>query len=86
MSDPNDEALHRHPLYGHGLRDLMWLGEVQDSDWLAAVTEMSASPPARHFILPLKECVIEALADGVTVERRPGSTMDAAYATLSRLS
>jgi hypothetical protein len=33
LSAPNDEARHHHRLYGAGLRDLLWAGEVLDSEW-----------------------------------------------------
>jgi hypothetical protein len=60
----NDEALHLHPLYARGLREVLWAGEVLDSTWLPARPASS-----RHFVFPLKECVVELLAGGLDVFR-----------------
>lgn len=61
----NDEALHLHPLYGRGLREVLWAGEVLDSTWLP-----SRRASSRHFVFPLKECVVELLG-GLDVSRSP---------------
>ena len=60
----NDVALHLHPLYARGLREVLWAGEVLDSTWLP-----SRRASSRHFAFPLKECVVELLAVGLDVSR-----------------
>ena len=60
----NDEALHLHPFQGLGLREVLWAGEVLDSTWLPAGRASS-----RHFVFPLKECVVEVLAGSLDVSR-----------------
>jgi hypothetical protein len=62
----NDEAMHLHPLYARGLREVLWAGEVLDSTWLP-----SRRASSRHFVFPLKECVVELLAGGLDVSRSP---------------
>lgn len=61
MGYPNDEALHEHPLYGHGLDRLLWMGEVLDGQ------------PGTHrrFILPLKESTVEVVASDWRTSRQP---------------
>lgn len=61
MSDPNDEGLHTHPLYANGLDTLTWMGEVVGA----------TAAPLRHFILPLKEGVVEVTATTFRVARDP---------------
>ncbi len=61
MSDPNDEGLHTHPLYASGLDTLTWMGEVVGA----------TAAPLRHFILPLKEAVVEVTARTFRVSREP---------------
>jgi hypothetical protein len=82
MGPPNDEARHTHPLFDEGLRDVLWLGEVLDSLRIATIANMVSKVPARHFVVPLKEGLVEAVADSVTVRRWPGSTAEAAFAAL----
>ena len=82
MGPPNDEALHRHPLYDSGLRGLLGLGEVLESERIAMTAGMLSRPPAHHFVVPLKECMVEVLADGVAVRRCSGTTAEAAFAAL----
>lgn len=78
----NDEARHLHPLYQRGLRDLPWLGEVENSQWLASNASLVTEPARRHFVVPLKECLVEVLADDLLVQRLAGSTGDAVLAAL----
>ncbi len=82
MSPPNDEARHLHPLFKAG-RGVLWLGEVLDSDRLAFIRPMVAIAPTRHFVVPLKECLVEALASSITVRRGSGTTAEAALAALT---
>ena len=67
MSADNDEGLWRHPLYSCGLDRLLWLGVVQETDWVRE--RFPGPPPLEHFIATMKECVVEVLAADVVVER-----------------
>lgn len=78
MSPPNDEAIHRHRLYGCGLREVLWLGVVQDSRWAASFEPMQHHPPGKHFVVLTKEATVEVLAQGLSVLRVAGSTGEAA--------
>lgn len=82
----NDEAIHLHPLYHAGLKDVLWMGEVQGSEWLAAIAP-AMSPVAaeglRHFVVLLKERTVEVAAERLEVLRLHGSTRDAAFAALA---
>jgi len=81
MEPPNDEAIDGHRLYAAGLEDVWWIGEVHESQLIADLVRRNEvherhSPDLfaglRHWILPLKECVVEVVAESLTVER-PGS-------------
>ena len=74
MGAPNDEALPGHRLYQRGLAELRWAGLVEDSERIAQL---------RHYILPLKEGVVEVIAETVSVQRRPGTPLHAASFALS---
>jgi hypothetical protein len=87
MGSPNDEAQSGHRLYGRGLSDVLWAGIVEQSAWISDLERQNRvhrrHDPARltrltHFILPLKECTVEAVAEEVTVLRLPGPTSAAA--------
>lgn len=80
MGAPNDEAVHMHPLYGQGLDKVLWVGEVLESERLAIASAMVFTPPSRHFLLRLKEGLVEVLAHEVEVHRSSGSTAAAAFA------
>ncbi len=91
MGPPNDEALSGHRLYRRGLADLLWAGQVEHSEWIADLERQNRvhkrHDPARfarltHFIVPLKECVVEVAAQDATVRRGAGSTVSAAAAVL----
>ena len=71
----NDEGLWAHPLYSFGLDRLLWLGVVDGSDWQVG-GGVDRGRRLRHFIAPLKECVVEVLAEDVEV-LRGGSFGDA---------
>lgn len=77
MGLPNDEARHLHRLHDRGLKDLLWLGEVLGSAWVTELASMSANPPGRHFVVPLKEDTVEVVAADLAVERRSGATREA---------
>jgi hypothetical protein len=78
MAPPNDEARDQHRLFGIGLRELLWAGEVEGSQWAATVDPLKARPPGTHFVVLTKEATVEVLARALTVRRLPGSTRDAA--------
>lgn len=70
----NDEGLHHHRLYRSGLSDLMWAGDVFDSQWIADVAPAVASDAirgTRHYVIRTKETVVEVLAKSLRVERAP---------------
>ena len=78
MGDPNDEGLSGHRLYSRGLRDLMWLGVVDQSELVNTLEKRNSvyplHDPARfgqlvHHILLLKECAIEVVARELSVKR-----------------
>jgi hypothetical protein len=78
MTEPNDEAIAGHPLYPLGLAQLRSAGVVTDS---ATVSDLKARNQVHphhvgsrytdliHFVLPLKECVVEVVARTITVAR-----------------
>lgn len=86
MGPPNDEALAQHRLFEAGLRDVLWLGIVRDSNLVEELRPMQAGPfvPV-HYIVVSKECVVEVLAENVDVFRIEGSPRQAALASLSPL-
>lgn len=68
----NDEVRHLHPLAERGLMDILWAGEVTNSDWLeevSAAVYLANRPSLRHFVVLLKDNMVEVVATGVTVER-----------------
>ncbi len=78
MQPPNDESASGHRLYGAGLENVMWAGEVLDSGWIAELEHQDRAHPRhdparfaglRHFILPLKEKTVEIVANKVLVVR-----------------
>jgi hypothetical protein len=80
MEPSNDEAISGHRLYAVGLREVLWLGEVHDSELIADFErrnrvhpghDASRFAPLRHWIVLLKECTVEVVARSLTVERRP---------------
>ncbi len=91
MGPPTDEARPGHRLYRRGLADLSWAGQVEHSEWIADLERQNRvhklHDSARfaqltHFIVPLKESVVEVAAQDASVRRRPGSTVTAAAAVL----
>jgi hypothetical protein len=91
LADPNDEAVSGHRLYERGLSQVLWAGIVRDSDAIRDL-EMQARvhpfhDPSRsaglvHHVVLLKECVVEVLAEAVTVQRLEGRTLDAVTAAM----
>jgi hypothetical protein len=41
MSDPNDEAISGHRLYGSGLSEVLWAGVIRDSDTVRALEKQN---------------------------------------------
>jgi hypothetical protein len=86
LGAPNDEGLHEHRLFEKGLRDLLWLGVVRDSVLVDQLRPMWHRVGDRyalpmHFVLPLKECVVEVVAENVDVFRIDGHPRNAAPAS-----
>ena len=92
MADPNDEAISGHRLYRHGLNEVLWAGVVHDSDAIRALEKQNRVHPFHdpssfdrltHHVVPLKECVVEVVAEALSIQRLGGTTLDAAVAALS---
>lgn len=89
MGSPNDEAISGHRLFDKGLRDLLWLGLVEDSELIASLEQANSVHPHHqpewyaamsHHILPLKEATVEVVATTLSVVRVTGSTVHAVVA------
>ena len=78
LAPPNDEARHQHRRYHSGLREVLWAGVVEGSEWAATVDPMQAGSAGSHFVVLTKEATVEVLAHGLSVVRVPGSTAEAA--------
>jgi hypothetical protein len=87
MGSPNDEALHMHRLYHAGLKDVLWVGVVRESQLVATLRPMGSPHQMfvpHHYVVVSKECVVEVVAEDLDVLRFAGSTRDAALTSLSR--
>ena len=73
MGGPNDEGRSDHPMYAHGLDNLLWLGEVTAPGQEASV---------RTWIVPLKEGVAEVTAHALHLSRSDRAPLPAAVAAL----
>jgi hypothetical protein len=91
MADPNDEAISGHRLYGSGLSEVPWAGVVRDSDAIHASEKQNRVHPYHdrsrfdgltHHVILLKECVVEVVAEALSILRFEGTTLDAAVAAL----
>lgn len=73
-SEPfNDEARHRHPLHSAGLQSVLWIGAVVDSNWLKDLAPaLAVNRKLVHYVVPLKERVVEVIASGFDVVRFDG--------------
>lgn len=89
----NDETIAGHRLYERGLRDLRWLGEVQQSELITVLEKQNRVHPQHqaalfadlvHHILPTKECTVEVVARHLSRTRLDGSTLEAAAAVLAK--
>lgn len=83
MGGPNDEAISGHRLYNKGLRQVLWAGEVIESQLVKALERQNSvhshHNPRRfanlvHHVILMKECTVEVVADSVSVHRIEGST------------
>ncbi|MFZ2502753.1 MAG: hypothetical protein WAW88_08805 [Nocardioides sp.] len=86
LTPPNDEGRHEHRLYDDGLRDLLWIGVVRESQ---LVEQLKSSWPRAgdrrgvpiHYAVVSKECVVEVVAMDVEVFRIDGTPRQAATAS-----
>jgi len=87
MAPPNDEAISGHRLWIKGLQGLLWSGIVHDSELIAGLERQNRVHPMHsasrfegltHYLLPLKECVVEVVARDLAVHRVEGTTVEAA--------
>ena len=93
LADPNDEAISRHRLFSHGLNRVMWAGAVRDSVAIRALKVQNRVHPHHdsshferltHYIVLLKECVVEVVAEEISVHRFEGTTLEAATSPIAR--
>ncbi len=91
MAPPNDEAISGHRLWIKGLRDVHWSGIVHNSDLIAGLELQNRVHPMHrssifeyltHYVLPLKECVVEVVARDLAVHRIEDTTAEAAVRAL----
>jgi len=77
MEPPNDEAREGHRRYEAGLAGVLWLGEVLEGRLVAQLETANRIHPRhnpgmwvglRHWVVPLKECNVEVVADALEVE------------------
>ena len=87
MGLPNDEAISGHRLWRKGLSEARWAGRVLDSELIAELERQNRIHPSHdpllfedltHFVVPLKECVVEVVASTLAVRRAEGTTAEAA--------
>lgn len=86
LAPPNDEGRHQHRLYDVGLRDLLWLGVVEES---RLVDQLKPSWPRAsdrrgvpiHYVVVSKECIVEVVAMDVEAFRIDGRPRQAAAAS-----
>jgi hypothetical protein len=79
MGWPNDEAKSGHRLYAKGLREVLWAGEVLDSELIdeigrrnrIAFPSTRGDDTGRHWIVLTKEITVEVIADEIEVRREP---------------
>jgi hypothetical protein len=78
MGAPNDEALPGHRLYDRGLAELAGAGLI------ARLEQVNRVPPGHEAerIVPLKESIVEVVAEPVAVQRQPGPPLRAASLAL----
>jgi hypothetical protein len=81
LADPNDEAISGHRLYGSGLGKVLWTGVVLNSVVIRTLEMQNRVHPNHdpsrfghltHHVVLLKECVVEVVAEAVSVQRFRG--------------
>jgi hypothetical protein len=84
MGAPNDEALPGHRLYDRGLAELAGAGLIAHSERIARLEQVNRVPPGHEAerIVPLKESIVEVVAEPVAVQRQPGPPLRAASLAL----
>lgn len=90
---PNDEALHRHPLFEHGVMHYA-IQEIVDSPWVeerARLLHKDGDPGffgdgQRHFLFALKEDSFECMANGYSLLGVYPSYGEARSAVLARIA
>jgi hypothetical protein len=67
----NDESLDCHRLYDAGLCDVVWIGRVHGSKLVQEVARCTAasSETLTHWVVPLKEFTVEAVAESLLLVR-----------------
>lgn len=61
FGSPNDEALHKHRLWGHGLRHYT-VHRIENSSLIPMVDRQSAGPRgATHYLFAFKESTLECV-------------------------
>jgi hypothetical protein len=79
MEPQNDEALTGNPLYKAGLRDVSGIGEVFESRLIANLDKRDRFHPKhgdhsfrqlRHWVVPLKETLVEVVAATIEIHRQ----------------
>lgn len=93
FGSPNDEALHGHLLYGHGLQ-FYAAHTVTDSPWLEelrAIERHHRRAPehpfadSKHFLLAFHDSTLEAIASAVNLVNMHDGMPDALAHMASRL-
>lgn len=78
MEPPNDEAITGHRLFLAGLNAVRCIGEVAESTLISELERANRVHPRRdpapyaslrHWIVPLKECTIEIIAQSLQARR-----------------
>lgn len=92
ITPPNDEAISGHRLWKKGMQDQLWSGIVHDSELIAGLERQNRVHPMHsaslfegltHYVLRLKECLVEVVARDLVVLRLEGTTVEAAVRALA---
>lgn len=87
MTPPNDEAISGHRLWDKGLSGVLWAGVVHGSSLIEELERQNRVHPLHraslfegltHYVLRLKEGVVEVVAREVAAQRADGTTLEAA--------
>lgn len=96
LGSPNDEGLHGHRLWEHGLREVGYYNaaEVHGSVWIAEVERVAKAhvrhrPETvlglRHFILMFHDTTFECIARGYTVTKVTRPLTEVLHDIINRL-